>query len=135
MKLSIIILLCLFFTQVPEPGILLHGIIRDDSCLLQAETSLHWTFTPVAGGDTLRLTTQVEAAAQEMTDIYSYQVLVPLATPIEGSPVPEESILVTDAPVRYLRHLQVAGSSLTRIDTITLSAQDRGTFQMWSLVW
>lgn len=130
----IVIIISFFSFFIPEPGILLHGIIRDDSCLLQAETPLHWTFTPVAGGDTLRLTTQVEAA-QEMTDLYSYKVLVPLATPMEDELVPEESILVTDVPVRYLRHLQVEGSSLTRTDTITLSAQDRGTFQMWSLVW
>ncbi|MEM9990598.1 MAG: hypothetical protein AAF738_02475 [Bacteroidota bacterium] len=128
------LILFLVLAIVPEPGILFHGIIRDDSCLLQAETPLHWTFTPVTGGDTLRLTTQIEAE-QEVEGLYNYKVLVPLATPIEGSPTPEESILVTDAPVRYLRHLQVEGSSLMRTDTITLSAEDRGTFQWWSLVW
>jgi hypothetical protein len=94
-------------------------------------------YTPsdsAAGGKTLTLTSPVKAL-DEGQGLFSYSVLVPLATAIEGETIPENAILVSDMPAKYIRQLQVEGSNLVKVDTVYLSAQDRGTFRQWSAVW
>ena len=94
-------------------------------------------YTPsdsAAGGKTLTLTSPVKAL-DEGQGLFSYSVLVPLATAIEGETIPENAILVSDMPAKYIRRLQVEGSNLVKVDTVYLSAQDRGTFRQWSAVW
>lgn len=134
MKTSIIAILYLLFTNIPEPGVLLHGVLRDDHCSMQANSQLQWSFTPATGGDTVRLTTLVNPL-ETNNGMYSYHVLVPLATTIEECPLPRNSLLVTETPMAYVRSLSVEGSALTKVDTVYLSEQDRGTFRIWNLVW
>lgn len=134
MKISIITLLYLLFTNIPEPGVLLHGNLRDDSCLFTAETQMTWTFMPMAGGDTLKVRALIKSKVAEQ-NLYSYRVLVPLATVIEGVPTPPNTLLVTDTPQQYIREIRVAGSKLVKRDAIYLSAKDRGTFRRLSMTW
>lgn len=129
--LSVIIVSSLL---IPEPGILLHGILRDDSCLLGANNSLHWSFTPVGGGKTISLSCPIQAV-EDSQNLFRYRVVVPLSTKIEGISSPEGTIQVSYELKAYRRELQVAGSDLVKTDTVYLSARDRGTFQLFSTTW
>ncbi len=131
--LTLILMNC--FLSVPEPGIVLHGVVRDDSCLFHEETTLTWTLYPVqGGGDTLSYQAVIVPIV-EAQSLYSYWVLIPLATYMEAIPPPSNAIMVDEHPEAYVREIRVAGSNLVKKERLYLSDKDRGRFQYASFTW
>lgn len=119
---------------IPEPGILLHGYIRDDSCLFSKEAKLTWSITPEVGGETYTFDATTKPIAN-LDGLIFYRVHIPLATQIAGCQPPAGAVIVNKEAEKYIRQLSVEGTNLVRTDTITLSAKDRGTFRRWSFTW
>ena len=121
------------FSGIPEPGIILHGQIRDDSCTLSTTNELIWTFTPVAGGDTVTVSTKLsEIEGQE--GLFTYKVLIPLEMEVPNFPVSDNTIAVSTTAVEYKRTVQVVGTNFSRTDTMSISSADRGTVKNVSIV-
>ena len=113
--------------NIPEPGIILYGKVFDNGTLLTSG-ELTWTFSPASGGDPVVVTTALMRIDAEGGP-YSYRVELPLTSVASGSPDSSGTLVITDSPVEYYRTAQVTGTSITMTDTVTLSFENRGTFE------
>jgi len=128
-----IIMVDSLFSGIPEPGIILNGIVRVDDCLPSTCRELIWTFTPVIGGDTLSISTELKEV-EGQTGLYSYKVLIPFVKEIQGFPTLGNTIIVSNIPVEYSRNVNIAGTDFSKTDIISISLDDRGTVKNISLV-
>ena len=132
--MNLLFLLLPFLFSVPEPGVLLYGYIRDDSCSLNEATKMQWSLTPVNGEETYTYEAKVGTATQQAGLLF-YRVHLPLATIIPGCEPPADAILVDKTVKEYTLTLSIEGTNLQRTETVQLSALDRGTFRRWSFTW
>ncbi len=113
--------------NIPEPGIILYGKVFDNGSLLTSG-ELTWTFAPASGGDSVVITTTLMRIDAEGGP-YSYRVELPLTSVAPGSPDSSGTLVITDSPVEYYRTAQVTGTSISMTDTVTLSFENRGTYE------
>ncbi len=134
MYLYQVILISLSLVLIPEPGILMYGTIRDDSCKIQEGTIMKATYFPSMGGDTLSISTPLRRNG-EGSNLYTYRLLIPLSTYIPGVRPRTGSIKVGAAKAPFQQEFRIGSSSLTKVETVYFSQRDRGTFRMYSFVW
>jgi hypothetical protein len=118
---------------IPEPGIILNGLVRVNNCTLSTGNELIWTFTPVAGGDAVTVRTKL-TEVEGQGGLFSYKVLIPLEMNVPGFPVSDNAIPIPATPVEYTRTAEIVGTTFKRTDSVNISAADRGTTQVVSLV-
>jgi len=120
------------YAGIPEPGIVLYGKVYDEDGSLLTSGELEWTFIPTGGGTPITVTTRL-AQIEADGGPYSYRVTIPLEQEIPGIEPSGEAIPISDIAGQYTRTARLKGTSITRTDTVQISMDNRGTFEMVSL--
>lgn len=128
--LALVFQVCSAAGGIPEPGIVMYGIVFDAQGVRQTAGTLQVSLRPSAGGTTIQLTAQLA----DVNDQYSYILHIPLETEVAGFPVGEGIVKLTDTPTRYDRSIVTFNgvrilyndNSLSSLD---ISPAQRGLFQ------
>lgn len=114
------------FGGIPEPGLILYGQVRDDAGTLITTGEVTISFEPVSGGATVSVTATL-SPFEGLGGSYSYRLLVPLETPVDGSLATAEAIPLGIEKATYRRTATVSGRNIRMTHQVQLSRADRGT--------
>ena len=117
------------FAGLPEPGIVLYGKVFDETGALVTTGELEWTFSPVSGGNPVSVSTMLSQIDAEGGP-YSYRVTIPLESELPGVTSSGNAIPISEAAYEYTRTGLLKGTSISRTDTVVISTDSRGTFEL-----
>ncbi len=110
---------------IPEPGLILYGRVTGADGALITSGALTWTYTPEGDGEVKTVTTQL-APLSGPGGPFSYRVLIPYESEVDGFPVSARALPLADSPGGYIRTVALAGTEITMSHPVTLSRADRG---------
>ena len=114
------------FGGIPEPGMVVCGQVRDEGKSLLTDGELVMTYTPAAGGTTVRVTTGLQYIDSPIGE-FSYAVKIPVETPVPGYPASDGALPVLETPVTFDWTAEVTGTGVSASGSIDVSTADLGT--------
>jgi hypothetical protein len=114
------------FAGIPEPGVILYGQVLDDTGRLVTAGHLTFTYAPEDGGEPLVVGVDM-AELDGVGGPYSYRIMIPFETAVEGFPVSSNALELGAVPEGYVRTINVAGAEISMTHALALSRADRGT--------
>jgi hypothetical protein len=110
---------------ISEPGILLYGRVTDAGDQLVTSGAMTITYAPQGGGASVVVNATLASVPGDAGNEFSYAVEIPLESDAAGLPVGPSALEINDAPTVYTRTVEVPSLSLTKVDTVRITAANR----------